>query len=444
MCQGETRVLSGTARIGVALASGALFGMVMQAALRYVGLDFATVHGNLIAHGAARPGLASWVWWFLAVAIFFVGPLSVVLVRRFIADRRLFCEPWLLLWIMIVLGLVTLVHLAPSRLGMTSAPDGFPVVVLSALLAAIGTRLAWPAEGDRSSGLRSDRASGPFPILRPGRGGSVNSGLPMRGMRRVRSAMSGVRVAANVALAVVTPIAALAAVSAFSGAAIVHELAIPGTIHAPIVKQAIRQAPHIEVLALADEEVLALADDEVLALADEPAGADPRAAVAAIRPERVRAAPPPVRQPAVRQPAVRITALANARVPMSASELTFAKGYAKRRAALQAAKTAQASATPEIKVAAKLASRTERYDRSHRRGANARHGGYHRYASYNRHAGFDRQASNSNRYTDGSNRYTDGFNRYTEGSNRSGGHNRQRTHDRSGGYDRYAHYDWQW
>jgi hypothetical protein len=223
----------------------------------------------------------------------------------------------------------------------------------------------------------------------------------------------------------------LAAVSAFSGAAIVHELAIPGTIHAPIVKQAIQHAPHIEVLALADEEVLALAD--------EPAGADPRAAVAAIRPERVRAAPPPVRQPAVR-----ITALANTRVPMSASELTFAKGYAKRRAALQAAKTAQASAAPEIKVAAKLASRTERYDRSHRRGANARHGGYHRYASYNRHAGFDRQASNSNRYTDGSNRYTDGFNRYTDGSNRSGGHNRQRSHDRSGGYDRYAHYDWQW
>ncbi|HEX4554309.1 MAG TPA: hypothetical protein VH249_10010 [Xanthobacteraceae bacterium] len=320
---------------------------------------------------------------------------------------------------------------------MTSAPDGFPVVVLSALLAAIGTRLAWPAGGNRSSGPQSgrDRAAGPFPIPRPGRGGSVNPGLPMRGMRRVRSAMSGLRVVANVALAVVTPIAALAAVSALSGAAVMHELAVPGTIHAPIVKQAIRQAPRIEVLALADEEPLALAD--------EPAGADPRAAVAAIRPEPVRAAPP------VRQPAVRITALANARVPMSASELTFAKGYAKRRAALQAEKTAQASAAPELKVAAKLASRAERYDRSHRRGANARHGGYQRYAAYNRQAGFDRHASESSRYTDGSSRYTDGSRRYTDGSytdgfNRYAGHNRQRTHDRSGGYQRYAHYDWQW
>jgi hypothetical protein len=436
MCQGETRVISGTARIGVALTSGALFGMVAQAALRHAGFDLATVHGDLIV-APARPGLASWVWWFLAIAIFFVGPVSVMLVRRFIADRRLFCGPWLLLWIALVLGLVMLVHLAPSRLGLTSAPDGFPVVVLSALLAAIGARLAWPAEEDRSSGPQSgrDRASGPFPIPRPGRGGSANSGLPMRGARRVRPVMSGVRVVANVALAIVAPIATLAAVSALSGAAIVHELAVPGTIHAPIVKQAIRQAPHIEVLAFADEPARA----DVLALADEPAGADPRAAVAAIQPEPVRAAPPPVRQPAVR-----ITALANARVPMSASELTFAKGYAKRRAALQAAKTAQASAAPEIKVAAKLASRTERYDRSHRRGANARHGGYQRYAAYNRHAGFDRQASDSSRYTDGFNRYTDGSSRYTDGSNRYAGHNRQRSHDRSGGYQRYAHYDWQW
>jgi hypothetical protein len=210
----------------------------------------------------------------------------------------------------------------------------------------------------------------------------------------------------------------LAAVSALSGAAVVHELAVAGTIHAPNVKQVIRQAPRIEVLALADE----------------PAGADPRAVVAAIQPEPepepVRAAPLPVPKPAVR-----ITAVANARVPMSASELTFAKGYAKRRAALQAAKTAQASAAPEIKVPAKLASRTERYDRSHRRGANARHGGYQRYAAYNRSAGFDRHASDSSRYTYGSNSYTDGFNRYA-------GHNRQRA--RSGGYERYAHSDWQW
>jgi len=422
MCQDETTVISGTVRTGVALTSGALFGMVAQAALRYVGLDLATIHGNLIVTGAARPGLASWVWWFLAIAIFFVGPLGVMLARRFIADRWLFRGPRMLAWVVLVLGLVTLAHLAPSSLGMTRAPDGFPVVVLSALLAAIGARLAWPAEGDRSSGPRSgrDRASGPFLIPRPSRGGSVNSGLPMRGVRRVRSVMSGVRVVANVALAVVAPIAALAAVSALSGAAIVQELAVPGTIHGPIVKQAIRQAPRIEVLALADEEVLALAD--------EPAGADPRAAVAAIQPEPVRAAPPPVRQPAVR-----ITALANARVPMSASELTFAKGYAKRRAALQAAKIAPGAA-PEASVPAKRASRTaalaERYDRSHRRGAHARHGGYQHVAAYHRHAGSDRHA---------------GASRYTDGSNRYAGYSRQRAHDRSRGYERYAHYDdWRW
>jgi hypothetical protein len=133
MCQDETRVISGTVRTGVALTSGALFGMAAQAALRYAGLDLASVHGDLIVNVAARPGLVSWVWWFLAIAAFFAGPLSVVLTRRFIADRRLFRGARLLAWVALVLGFVTLVHLAPSSLGMTSAPRGFLVVVLSAL-----------------------------------------------------------------------------------------------------------------------------------------------------------------------------------------------------------------------------------------------------------------------------------------------------------------------
>jgi hypothetical protein len=302
--------------------------------------------------------------------------------------------------------------------------------VLSALLAAIGARLARPA--DWSSGSQTDRTSGPFPISRLGQVGSANSGLPARRVPYVRSIMSGMRPVTNVALAILVPIAALGTVSALSGAVVVRELAVSGALRAPIVKEAVRQAPRIEVLALADE----------------PAGADPRAAVAAIRAEPVRAAAPPP----VPKPAVRMTALANPRVPMSASELTFAKGYAKRRAALQAAKTTQPEA-PETKATAKQASKTaalaERYDRSHRRGAHARHDGYQRVAAYHRHAGsgryagsdryagFDRQASDSSRYTDGFNRYTDGFNHY-------GGHSRQRSHGRSGGYERYAHSDWQW
>jgi hypothetical protein len=413
MCQDETTVVSRTVRTGVALTSGALFGMAAQAVLRYAGLDRAAIHGDLIVGAAARPGFAAWVWWFLAIAVFFVGPLGLILVKRFIADRWLFRGWRLLPWVVLVLGLVTLVHLAPSSLGLARAPQGFPVVVLSALLAAIGARLAWPA--GRSSGPQAgrDRASGPFPISRSAEGGSVNSGLPMRRVPRVRSILSGVRGVTNVALAVLVPIAALATVSALSGAVVVRELAAPGVLRAPVAKQAIRQAPRIEVLALADE----------------PAGADPRAAVAAIRAEPVRAAPTPVPKPAVR-----MTAVAKTRVPMSASELTFAKGYAKRRAALQAAKTDQAAA-PEIKTPAKMGSRTaalaERYDRSHRRSAHARHGGYQRVAAYHRHAGSDRHAGASGRYTDGFNRYA--------------GHGRQRSHDRSGGYERYAHYDdWRW
>jgi hypothetical protein len=395
MCQDETKIISGTVRTGVALTSGALFGMAAQTALRYVGLDLASVHGELIVNGAARPALVPWVWWFLAIAAFFAGPLSVMLARRFLAGRRLFRGPRLLAWAVLVLGVVTLAYLAPSSLGMASAPHGVLVVALSALLAAVGARLAHVAEADRSSQAQigRHRAAAPFPIFRPGRGGSVNSGLPIRPRR---SLMPRVRYAPGFALAAVAPIVVLSAVSTFSGTVVMRELLAPVAIREVPLRQAKAQAqppaPRAEVLALA-----------------EPAGADPRAAVAAIRPEPVRAAPPPVRQPVVR-----VTAQANPRVPMSASELTFAKGYAKRRAALQAAKTAQAPPTPEIKPAAKSASRTaalaKRHGQSHRRGTYARHGGYQRFAAYDRYTG-------SKRYT---------------------GHSRER------GYDRYAHFDWKW
>jgi hypothetical protein len=406
MCQDETRVISGTVRTGVALTSGALFGMAAQTALRFAGLDLASVHGDLIVNGAARPALAPWIWWFLAIAAFFVGPLSVVLTRRFLADRWLFRGPRLLAWVVLVLAVVTLAYLAPSRLGMASAPHGFLVVVLSALLAAIGARLAHAAEGDRSAEaqLGRNRAAAPFPIVRPDRGGSVNSGLPLRRSRPRSSLIPRARTAAGFALAAVAPIVVLAAVSTLSGAVVMRELVVPVAIREAPIRQAQAQpqpqppAPRPEVLALA-----------------EPAGADPRAAVAAIRPEPVRAAPPPVRQPVVRAATV-----TNRRVPMSASELTFAKGYAKRHAAMQAAKTAQAPPTPETKPAAKSASRTaalaKRTGQSHRRGTYARHGGYQRYAAYDRYTGSKRYA----------------------------GHSRDRARDRSGGYDRYAHYDWKW
>jgi hypothetical protein len=284
---------------------------------------------------------------------------------------------------------------------MASAPHGVLVVALSALLAAVGARLAHVTEADRSSQAQigRHRAVAPFPIFRPDRGGSVNAGLPM-GPRR--TFMPRARYAAGFAVAAVTPIVVLSAVSTFSGAVVMRELLAPVAIRELPLRQAKAQpqlpAPRVEVLALA-----------------EPAGADPRAAVAASRPEPVRAAPPPARQPVVR-----VTAQANPRAPMSASELTFAKGYAKRRAALQAAKTAQAPPTPEIKPAAKSASRTaalaKRHGQSHRRGIYPGHGGYQRFAAYDRYTGSKRYA----------------------------GHSRDRARDRDGGYDRYAHFDWKW
>jgi hypothetical protein len=104
---------------------------------------------------------------------------------------------------------------------------------------------------------------------------------------------------------------------------------------------------------------------------------------------------------------------------MSASELTFAKGYAKRHAALEAARSAMAPPTQDIKLPARLTSRAvafniDRPARVHRHGADGRHRGYAHHAGGNRYAGDYRYA----------------------------GYGRHRAREGRGDYDRYAHFEW--
>src|SRR4029077_2484309 len=72
----------------VVLASGAAFGMAAQAALHHVGLDFGSIHRDLIAGHTAQvhSALAWWAWWLVAVAAFLVGPSSAALVRNHVAN----------------------------------------------------------------------------------------------------------------------------------------------------------------------------------------------------------------------------------------------------------------------------------------------------------------------------------------------------------------------
>ncbi len=208
------------------------------------------------------------------------------------------------------------------------------------------------------------------------------------------------RTAGHWVLVAVSFIVVFAAVSAVSGAAVMVELFAPGATRDPVVRQATHAAAPVREAVEADPRAAVA----VAALAV--------AAVAVNVPEPVRAAP-------TRPAAVRTAALQKARVPMSASELTFAKGYAKRHAALEAARSAMAPPTQDIKLPAKLTSRAvafniDRPARLHRHSADGRRRGYAHHAGGDRYAGDYRYA----------------------------GYGRHRAREGHGHYDRYAHYDW--
>jgi hypothetical protein len=410
MRQDATRAVSPSVLICVALTSGAILGMAAQTALHHFGLDLGSVRNDLIVDRVAqsRSALAWWAWWFVAVAAFFIGPFSVALTRYLAANRCLFRGLRLLVSAALVLGLSAVGHLspAPSALGgIAGVGVGVLVVFFSALLAALGARSIRVGER-RDAGTSAlvkgrSRALTLAPGLRPARGGgSVNLGSPMRrhGGSLVPRPGRIVR-AARVAMAAAGVVAAVSLVSA---ATVVLELATAGGIRELVARYV---APADANSRLARTIAWALRP------ADQTAGPDPRAAVAAAPLEPARPAPPLARPPAVRTAALEIAV-----IPIPESELTFAKGYAKRRAALKAA-AAVVPPTPEIKLPSKLASRVvafhiERSGRLHRHSASDRHGGHKRYAAYDRHPGYGRH----------------------------GGHKRHRD-ERYGSHDRYARYD---
>jgi hypothetical protein len=414
MCQDETKTIPGSLLVGIALAFGAMFGMAAQAALQYVGLDLAGMRDDLMI-GVTQPRSALiWsIWWLLAIAALFVGPFGVVLARRLAASRWLFRSAGLLAAIALVVGFAKLGYLVPSGFGITlDATADWPVVALSALLAALGARLAGATKRERNHppGTRNRRhpvlALAASPRLLGG-GGSVNSGLPSR--RHGRSLVPGWRAAVRLAFMATLAIVVVAAVSAVSGAAVVGELIGPGAIR-DLARQATRAYAPMRATRGADPRVVAAAVRHKSVRAARLRARPAPVRIAPPPPVRIAAPPPPARITAPPLP-VRIAALPAAGVPMSASELTFAKGYALRRAARDTARTGASPTTPEIRLPAKLtavALRIERADR-HRHKADGRHGGSKRHAAYNQSAGGHLHA----------------------------GHSRQRAHD---GYGVYPHY----
>lgn len=354
--RGAANSVSASVLVCVALTSGALFGLAAQIALNHFGLDLMSVRDDLLVDRIAqtRSALAWWAWWLLPVAAFFVGSASVAVDRAIAAYWWLLRGPRLVISAALVLLLGAIGHLsaAPSLAFGTGAMVGGLIALLSAVLAALGAVWAHAAARKASalSGPEDGRSRSFDPVLKPqprGGGGSVDSGIPARRARPDHSFVPSVPMLGRWAVAAAMALVVFAAAAAVSGAAVVLELLTPGSVR------------------------------ELLAWTAPPAP----------KPE-AKTIVPPIRGSAGPRP--------RAVIPMSASEYTFAKGYATRRAARVAEEFVTAALRADIQVPAKLGGRNvaviqverdgqaQRTTSHERRTADNRGGQAHRPAAHGR------------------------------------------------------------
>lgn len=350
MSQAATKGVSGTVLVCVVLTSGALCGVAAQVLLRHLGLDLSSVRNDLVAGPAAplRLTLAWWSWWLVAVLAFFVGRSSAALTRVLVANWWLFRNLRLLCSAAVILALAVVGRLPASRpdLGGThDAAMGLGILALSTVLAALGARSAFaigqtgaPATRTQAGRGRAWSPVGSLPLVL--HGGSINSGLPSLGIRYGYALAGAATRSGRRALAAMQIGIAVAGLSALGSAAVVLELHEPKAIRETVESKGAASGSTRGSMKL------------------RPARAS--AAVGELRDTSVPLPPLPLRQP---------TAVvgAYAMVATDENELTFAKGYARRRAALEAAgiKPAQArmKAVTEVRPGRGAAWRAPRHNR---------------------------------------------------------------------------------
>ncbi|HLH87210.1 MAG TPA: hypothetical protein VKX28_02025 [Xanthobacteraceae bacterium] len=323
----------------VTLISGALFGMAAQSGLLHLGLDFGSVRDDLIvgqiaAHGAhSRPALAWWAWCLVPLAAFFVGPLSVAVTRWLITNWWLLRTARFITTAMVVLMLAAIGELPPAATTLdvrSGVAASMLVAIGSALLAWLGARVvcasgckrAWSpgaaaSERRRPAGPPPDHIrchlSPPIPMPAPWRGGgSVDAGTPFLRVRQRHSLVARIP-SARLALVAGFALLVFAGVAAVSGLTVLVEQATPG---------ALRQLAALGGLPV-----------------EAPASAA-QVGLAATAPVVIAAAP---------------AGMVIDGVLVPESELTFAKGYLKRRAAIAAAITAAQRESARIVAAAEKA-----------------------------------------------------------------------------------------
>jgi hypothetical protein len=384
----------------VVLTSGAMFGMAAQAALQHFGLDFGSIHSDLIADRVAksRSAVAWWGWWLAALMAFFVGPLSVALTRTLVANWWLLRGLRLLASAAFVLGLAAVGQLrpGPTTLGFTAtAAAGLLVVTVSTLLAALGTHVlgGFPRNGVPARNLKPIRGRRPISTFSPLRaalplrgGGSASSGVPFLGFRRPHALAPGSLSIGRLAVAAVLAVVVFAAVSVLGGTTVLLGSIAPSELRELVASK----TPPAGAANRARTMVLALlpADEE-----------RPRVLVAAavipVAPV-ILVVPEPVEPPALRQRVIS-AAVRSSGTALSESDLTFTKGYSRRRAVQLAANMTSLPSIPQLTAAINIKKiRTaslrltpdRRVPRSaaeyrHRTAKDARR--HDRYADYNPH-----------------------------------------------------------
>jgi hypothetical protein len=406
-----TKALSSSVLVCVTLISGALLGMAAQSGLFHLGLDFGSVRddllvGQIAAHGAhSRPALAWWAWWLVPLAAFFVGPLSVAVTRWLFANWWLFRAARIIATTAVVLMLAAVGELAPAATTLdvrSGAAASMLVAVGSALLAWLGARVfsapgRKPAQSPVPTASARRRASGPppehirfrisppIPAPVPWRGGgSADAGAPFVRVRQRHSLVARLTFARLAVVAVLTLVVS-AGVAAVSGVTVLVEHATPGALR----QLAARGGLPVEALPSAAQAGVAATAPVAIARA-EPAGMVVRG------------------------------------VLIPESELTFARGYIKRKAAIAGAIAAAQRESARIVAAAEQAENKQPKHIAALRPV--QYGHTRRHVAYVRHA--DRHARAHKRYVG----------EHMDQRHEAPRHPDYRVHDRRRprGHDRYA------
>jgi hypothetical protein len=403
------------------LASGAAFGMAAQAALQHFGLDFASIHNDLIADHAAksRSAVAWWAWWLVALMAVFVGPLSAALTRAVVANWWRMRSLRLCVTAGAVLGLAAIGHLRPipsTFAFTTNAVLGLLVVAASTLLAALGARFMGTDAG-RGRMRVPDRTFAPLPVAAPWRGGgSVVSGLPFLRFRERHPLAPGPFSLVRLALVSVLALVVLSAVSVLGGATVLLDAVAPGAARDLVAARLPSEGPASRARTL----VLALLPVE------------PRTRVV-MPPVALLDAPPPkpVEPPEPRQRAISASVGYGGPTPTE-SELTFTKGYTRRRAAQLAANMTSPPSIPQLTAAIDIKKiRTASLHFTQDRRLN-RPAADDRFLADNR--GFPDNRQRTSRPARGHDRNADRQTRYHDYN----GYDRQTRHDRRRGRDGYG------